>query len=278
MNREELEQAIGKCAMLVKLTTAVANNAAHLVMLDGIDHAKRCKRFYQNVKGGKRVGWYFKHAMRTFDAYEHRLLHADVNRMFCVQDMPERVRRKYGDITDAEYFDFWRGTGGAAYARSKDMITSLWNKYRLSLTKHGTADAEHVAWVMTAQTGIEIACKVYDSALRQCEAEYGVRRSILEYVFGQFSLADVRRDWQRAMYMLSPDLEHTGPDGTDARNIEHGQLQLEEAWTKPATLFGSVSEAVDDYAEIFATDGFRRKVQGEIAEVGKNTAERTERT
>ena len=44
-----------------------------------------------------------------------------------------------------------------------------------------------------------------------------------------------------------------------------------EAWLDPELLYSSASGAVDDFNEIFATKGFVKKVQREIAEVKAET-------
>ena len=38
--------------------------------------------------------------------------------MFHLDDLEPSVRRKYGDITDREYYDFWASTGSQAYQQS----------------------------------------------------------------------------------------------------------------------------------------------------------------
>ena len=44
-----------------------------------------------------------------------------------------------------------------------------------------------------------------------------------------------------------------------------------EAWLDPELLYSSASGAVDDFKEIFATKGFVKRVQREIAEVKADT-------
>ena len=115
-------------AAVVKLVCGVGNNAAWVVMMEGYDHAKRCKGIRRGVKGGHLVGWYFKRAINDFNDYERHLLRAQENRMFHLADMSEDVRRKYGDISDDEYYEFWKGVGAVAYGKTKPMVTSLWNE------------------------------------------------------------------------------------------------------------------------------------------------------
>jgi hypothetical protein len=49
-----------------------------------------------------------------------------------------------------------------------------------------------------------------------------------------------------------------------------------EAWLDPELLYASASGAVDDYEEIFATKGFVKKVQREIADVRAETLKELE--
>lgn len=273
---EEIVKAVSNAAAIFKLVCGVGNNAAWLVMMDGYDQAKRCKAFRRSLSGGHMVGWYFKKAVNDFKDYERQLLTTEKNRMFHVADMTEDVRRKYGDISDAEYYEFWKGVGGVAYAKTQPHITSLWNKYRVSLIKHDAKDAEHVAWVMTAQAAIDLAGAMYESAMKECETGMNLHRKLLNGIFGQFSLKTVSKDWMRAMMLLAPETNDFQLDSTEERNIEFGLEQLMEAWLDPNLLYSSASGAVDDYEEIFATKGFVKKVQREIADVRAETLKELE--
>ena len=276
MMYEEIVKAVSNAAAIFKLVCGVGNNAAWLVMMDGYDHAKRCKAFRRSLRGGHMVGWYFKKAVNDFKDYERQLLTTGKNRMFHVADMTEDVRRKYGDISDAEYYEFWKGVGGVAYAKTQPHITSLWNKYRVSLVKHDVKDAEHVAWVMTAQAAIDLSLAMYESAMKECETGMNLHRKLLDGIFGQFSLRTVSKDWMRALMLLAPETDNYQLDSTEERNIDLGLQQLMEAWLDPELLYSSASGAVDDYEEIFATKGFVKKVQREIAEVRAETLKELE--
>ena len=273
---EEIVKAVSNAAAIFKLVCGVGNNAAWLAMMDGYDHAKRCKAFRRSCKGGHMVGWYFKKAVNDFKDYERQLLTTGKNRMFHVADMTEDVRRKYGDISDAQYYEFWKGVGGVAYAKTQPHITSLWNKYRVSLVKHDVKDAEHVAWVMTAQAAIDLSLAMYESAMKECETGMNLHRKLLDGIFGQFSLKTVSKDWMRALMLLAPETDNYQLDSTEERNIDLGLQQLMEAWLDPELLYSSASGAVDDYEEIFATNGFVKKVQREIAEVKAETLKELE--
>ena len=66
MMYEETVKVVSNAAAIFKLVCGVGNNAAWLVMMDGYDHAKRCKAFRRSCKGGHMVGWYFKKAVNDF--------------------------------------------------------------------------------------------------------------------------------------------------------------------------------------------------------------------
>ena len=146
----------------------------------------------------------------------------------------------------------------------------------MSLVKHDVKDAEHVAWVMTAQAAIDLSLAMYESAMKECETGMNLHRKLLEGIFGQFSLKTVSKDWMRAMMLLAPETDDYQLDSTEERNIDLGLQQLMEAWLDPELLYSSASGAVDDYEEIFATKGFVKKVQREIAEVRAETLKELE--
>ena len=258
--KEEYIRCMAAASGFVKLVCGVANNAAWLVVLDGLDHAKQCKRYRHDVKRA------FKQAIEYFHEYERTLLYARENRMFHVPDMGEKARKTYGDITDREYYDFWASLGASAYTKTRPLITSLWNKHRLSLQAHGVQDAKHVAWVLTAAAALELAVQLYEKAIDQSIEFYGLPRKILVDVFGQFSLAKMTEAWRRALNMLSPDSKFD-LGSTERKNIEHGLTQLCEAWLDPSLQWKSTLQSVEDYEEVFRTKGYQKKTIDEIKSI-----------
>lgn len=261
---EELQRRMAAAAGLVKFICGVANNAAWLVALEALDHARRCRDYRGNVK------YRFKQSVAAYHDYERNLIHNKNNRMFCVADMTPGIRKKYGNITDREYYDFWTATGAQAYTKTKPMITSLWNKYRLSLQSHNVKESEHLAWVMTATAALELAVNLYKRAIKDIVESYKLPRHLVEYVFSQFSLEPVRKRWNNAMLSLSPHVDYT-ISGMEERNIVHGLEQLQEAWTDTSVLYDSASETVAEYEEVFRTPGEQKKVMREIAGIKAET-------
>jgi hypothetical protein len=191
--------------------------------------------------------------------------------MFHLADMDEKTRRKYGDISDREYYDFWAAIGGPAYHETHPLVTSLWNKYRLSLQNNGVEHADKVAWVMTGQAALELAGTMYDMAIDECVTGYGLPRNLLEYVFGQFSMKAIAKEWYRAMMTLAPETEPVKPSELDEKNIDLGIRQLMEAWMDHDLLYRSTADTVADYDEVFSTKGHQKKVLREIADVREET-------
>lgn len=261
---EELQHRMAAAAGLIKFICGVANNAAWLVALEALDHARRCRDYRGNVK------YRFKQSVAAYHDYERNLIHNKNNRMFCVADMTPEIRKKYGNITDREYYDFWTATGAQAFTKTKPMITSLWNKYRLSLQSHGVKESEHLAWVMTATAALELAVNLYKRAIKDIVESYKLPRHLVEYVFSQFSLEPVRKRWNDAMLSLSPHVDYT-ISGMEERNIVHGLEQLQEAWTDTSVLYDSASETVAEYEEVFRTPGEQKKVMREIAGIKAET-------
>lgn len=270
MTKEELARKMANAAGVVKLVCGLGNNAAWLACMDAHDVIRKHPRYEQRVRGGHEVGYFYRKAMKMYTEYEKRLIYTNVNRFFHVADMPESTRKKYGNITDREYYEFWTGIGGAAYARSRPFITSLQNKYRLSLSHHGIPSAEMVAWAMTAQACLNLAVQMYNGAIKSIENDAKLPHILLERTFGIFSLKDVAKVWSTALDATEPSADYELED-LEERNISQGIIQLQEAWTKPDEMYGATMASVQDFDEVFRTKGEMKKALREIAEYKAET-------
>lgn len=259
-NRDAQEQAAVKASALFKLSLGVSNNATFLLMLDAHDKAKEMQSYRGKVKLA------FKQVFDAFKAYENKLRFAGKNRLFHVDDLTPKHRKKYGDINDSQYFEYWQGYGYTAYHKTKPLVTSLQNKYRLSLVNHHHPDADAVAWVLTAQAALNMCVTLWNDAYERSVEDFGLQPSIAINVFSQMSLKDVAERWKRAMTMLVPDYDYE-LDEVEDRNIELGLRQLIDAWADYETELQSLMDTVDDYSEIFATEGHRKKEKREIGKM-----------
>lgn len=273
---------MAKAAGVVKLICGVGNNAAWQVVLHALTEINGNKIDPKDPEGNRHlpphpryrheVKQAFKRAVDAFHEYERQLIHANQNRMFHMADNTERIRKMYGDITDRQYYEFWASIGGPAFSKTKPLITSLWNKHRLSLLNHGVGEADKVAWVLTAMAALELAEQLYEKAIRECIDVYKLPGRIVRGVFGQFSMNRITELWRKALMMLAPETEFE-LEPTEKRNIEMGLTQLCEAWLDPALLYNSTMESVEDYDEVFRTRGYQKKALREIAEVRDETME-----
>lgn len=257
LTKEELFSALCEAAGYMKAACGVGNNAAHMVMLEALDHIRLCKAYRQEVKRS------FKQAIEEWHVYERRLWGEQHFQMFCVADMPEKMRRKYGDITDREYYDYWSATGCAAYEQTRPLLTCLQNKYRKSMERHDyDRDTAHLAWGMTAMTALVLAGALYDDTLNACVRDFRIPKEVMQMVFGQLSPHPIRSKWQRSMSLLIKDNYELFPD--EQRDIDLGVQQLSEKWRDPQLQSDSILATVQDYPEVFRDKKTQQKVISQV--------------
>ncbi len=269
-SREEIERQVGAVASMVKLATGVANNAAIAIMLDAHDQAKRHPNYRHKCKQA------YRQALKEWHDYEAHLLHADSNRFFHVSDMDEATRKKYGDITDRQYFEFWQGMGAYAYQETRPLVTSLWNKYRLSLVNHKAAHPDLLAWPMVGMAVLNLACSIHEHSVEEACRCLPIDNHIVKHIFAQLSLRRVLAEWVKALDLTDPTV-HYDLEPTEQRNIELGVMQLAEAWANPDLLYDSSANAIPDFEEIFRTKGEMKKSMREIADMKSRTQEELEK-
>jgi hypothetical protein len=258
---ENIEQDIYYIAGQVKLVCGMGNNAAWVLCLDALDQLRKHPSYRQNVKRA------FKEAMEEFARYERGLIYALNNRMFHVNDMTDDIRAKYTDISDRDYYDFWASNGGVIYQKTKPMVTSLVNKYRLSLLSHGVKNAEIVAWGLTALAGLDIAVKIWRSAIRTNAREYDFPEKRLYPLFKGLSLEPVAKKWRAAMQRLESTTYKL--ESLELKNITQGLVQLAQAWSDPETVFGSAYANTKEWGEVFSDKKAKQNAMREILAVKK---------
>lgn len=243
---------------MIKLVCGVGNNASWPVVLEALDHAKQCRRY-----NNQRVRHEFAAVLKMYKRYERNLIYSAHNRFFCIDYMSEDVRKRYKNITDREYYEFWVGTGTYAYNKTRPLITSLWNKYRVSLVRHHIDEAEHKAWVMTANAVLQLACLLFEESIKDALVSSKLPKVVLHQVFGQFSFAALAKRWDDAMKMLAPELDYPITE-TENKNIIIGIDQLSEAWLSSDILYRSLQTAVEDYDDVFVNEAEHRKAAKDI--------------
>ncbi len=259
--REEIAMRVGKSSAYIKTVVGIGNNAAWAAALEAHDHARKHPNYRHKVKHA------FKAAMAAFTAYEHRLLYADRNRLFRLSDLTPEFRKRYGDITDREYYDYWAATGATAYATKRVWATNIQNKFRLSLLSHGVPHPDLVAWPMTASACLLLAEAIFDNAVDVCVHDFEVPKALLQAIFGQLNVHDITKRWDAAVSLLEPMTDTYHLDAHEQRNIQLGLDDLQEQWTSVATLTDALAETTEAYGEVFRTQGEHKKALRQVAEM-----------
>ena len=266
VTREQLERTVAQVAGFVKMMTGVADNAALIIMLDCLEKVRQHPRYRHKVKH------LVKEALRERDRWRSALLHpaGDGIRFFKVSDMPEESRRKYGVLSDESYFEFWEGTGSLAYQRSRPLVTSLQNKFRLSLQSHGVPHADLLAWGLVGANCLELSVVVWQRAMKSAHEAFDglLTQEFVESLYRPFSLRRVSRLWTEAVKLMGPEVATYALDPADERNIQLGVEQLMELWISPDLPFDATIQAVEDFQDdIFATHGYAKKAMRELSEM-----------
>lgn len=281
MTVDELEQRVAQCAGFVKLMSGVANNAAILIARDchnkiadlrGSDsYAER--PYAPHPRYRQRVKQQFKQAIiDEYHRYRRNLIspRADGIRFFSLSDMPDSARRKYGALTDAQYFEFWEGTGVLAYQKSQPLIGPLWNKFRLTMQAHDVVRPDLVAWGMVGATVLELAVTVWVRAMRSvheaCDGVLTLKQ--IQTIYEPFCFARISKAWQRALMQLVPEVDTYDINDQEERNVALGVEQLEELWISPDLPFDATIAAVEDFSDdIFSTKGHAKKAIRELTDM-----------
>ena len=285
IDREELDRQVSQCSGFVKMMCGVANNCAIQIVnmcrshiediRDEDSYKERPKCPHPGYK--HRAKLLFRQFFQEWHTMEANLLHPPVGhtRFFHVEDMQEESRKRYGTMTDAEYFEFWKGTGALAQVKSRPLVTSLQNKFRLSLERHGVKNAHQTAWAMTGDAVLQLAVETWERTMRSCqEALPMLELSFIEKLWQPFSPKRSAETWRKAMLLMAPDCDGYKLDDDEERNIALGLDQLRELWVSSDLPFDATIAAVEDYDEdIFRTRGEAKKSIRELSEM-RNDARR----
>lgn len=252
--------AAGLAGTLTKFYCGIANNAAWPVVLEAMDHARLSRRFKGEAKQA------FNRCMAAWRAYEVGLVYG--GRSFHMASLPADMRKRYGNITDREYYEFWCATGGVMYEKTRPLITSLANKYRLPLERQKMEDAEHIAWLLAARAALSVAWNIFDNNLSECAKKSDISVRLLHKAVAAYDISKVLRAWERAVLHFSGATTIEVSDLED-KNIRHGLVQLCEAWTDIDNIIHAYLQTAEDYPEVWRTKGEMQKALREISEIAK---------
>ena len=252
------------------MTSVGGTNAAALtIMQDCIDKLRLHPRYNGKVKD------YFEartnSVSEAVDTYHRRLLYpaSGEPRFFSVKAMPPEERKRYGDITDADYLELWEGAGGKVYVKTWPLFTALHNKFRLAMERCGTQHAALLAWTLVGRTALDLACEVWHTAVGSLyRSTARVPLKAVEDVYRPFLLQAVNQRWQRAVNNLILDREDGNFTELEHKNIAISIAQIREQWQSMDLKTGAAIAAAEDYDdEMFRTKGERKKFVRQMSEV-----------
>lgn len=249
---EQVERDIAQCSGFVKMMTGVANNCAYCIMMDALDQLRQHPR-YADKKIKRMFEGKANSVLAFYKQYRNGLRWPMGNevRFFHIADMPPEARKKYGSpVTDEQYFEFWEATGAMAYTKSRPWVTSLWNKFRLSLVNHGVPNADLVGWGLVGSSALEMAVETWERSMRSVhEAVPVLTQKVIERIYRPFNLDKVAQQWHKSLYALAPETSDYKLTEIEEKNIAIGLNQLRELWASPELPFDATIKAVEDYQE-----------------------------
>jgi hypothetical protein len=287
---KNLEHTIAQCSGFVKMMCGVSVNCAVTIAKDALDKIAdvRAASEYKEKPWHPHPNYTNCYVKSLFNKYEKEKRNYYSNlllpstgevRFFDLKDMPEEARRKYKEMTNREYFEFWKSTGAHAYLKSQPLIGSLHNKFRLSLLNHGVPYPELVAWGLVGASVLELAQETWQRTMRSVQeaCDNLLILQDIERIYRAFSPQRMSLAWQKALKELSPEADNYKLNDQETRNIALGLDQLRELWISTDLPFDATIAAVDDYSDdIFATRGHAKKAMRQLAEMRQDAAHELE--
>jgi hypothetical protein len=261
MTLEELNNRVSKASSVFKTMTGIGNNSAWAACMEALDHIRQHPRYKHRVKQA------YKTVLAEFSSYERNLLFARYNRLFCIKDMTEDTRKRYGNISDREYYDYWAAGGATIYANKRKWFTNLCNKYRLYLIAHNIEHPDIVAWALAAGMALKLAMDIYEQCVIEMSNELKINKIIFEKAFGRLYIASISKEWDDATLLLEPRIQDPQYSELEQKNIQHGINQLQDEWTSMRNVSKAISDTTEAFDEIFRTKGEQKKALKKLAEL-----------
>ena len=256
--------------------------------------AQRRMRCAMGVADGWAQQWflYGVSAVKSRPDYRHRLRQklreacreyhrweAGVSRMkvagvplFRVSGMHEEMRRRFNDdITDSDLLEMWFAQSVYGYEKTRPWMLALQNKLRLACIEQGWS--EEMAPLLTAQYALGIASSAFTSACAVYSE--GLTAEALHKLFDAMDISRVGRYWGFVLDYLVPGISRARLSDTTQKNIDMSVEQILGDLFDTANMLRGVEQSVEDYADVFRTDGFMRKSLAEVRQRRKQIEEAT---
>lgn len=251
-NLKELENRVWKASGMFKSLLALPNNVAYIMLYNAQDHIHKHPKFRQEAKQA------FNQAMEEYRAYEKRLHSATTNRMFHLADLTPDSRKRFGDITDKDYFELWQDMGSRGYALAKPHLLALTHKFRKQLRSRGEAQADTLCHVLTAQAVIDIAITYYHSAVTLARDSFHVPAQIIPTLYSQFSLDRVGKALDKALRIIGG--EYHPLNEMEEKDIEISIRDISDTWAEQDNILDAMMHALENNEEMFRTKGEMKKL------------------
>lgn len=249
--REELNTRVAQSATVIKSLSGCMNNAAWACALEAHDRLKTHPLYRHKVRQA------FTQTLTLFNRYENNLVYGKYS-LFDVSNLLPEERKRYGDITDREYYEYWCAVGSTAYYKKHDWVTMLQNKFKVSLEKHGVEYPEICAWGLTADACLQTAHAVYGSSIEVAHEAFNAPTALLHIIFGGLDLKAVAEQWSKAMGLLGVGMDYE-LDDFETGNIQLALDQMSHQLLSLATISDSMRQAIMDYDDLFRTPGEQKK-------------------
>ena len=251
-NLKELEDRVWKASGMFKSLLALPNNVAYIMLYNAQDHIRRHPKFRQEAKRA------FNQAMDEYRAYEKRLHSATTNRMFHLADLTDDARKRFGDITDKDYFELWQDMGSRGYELAKPHLLALTHKFRKQLRARGDEHADILCHVLTAQAVIDIAITYYQSAVKLARDEMHVPVQIIPTLYQQFSLDRVGKALDKSLRLIGG--EYHPLNELEEKDITISIRDISEVWAEQDNILEAMIDTIENNEEIFRTKGEMKKL------------------
>lgn len=257
---EEINDAIREVIARVRINCGVANNCAYIVLSNALYEASKHPKYKHQIKKA------FRNVEQEWKQYEMSLLNSSY-KFFDVNDLDDAQKKVFGNISNRQLFEFWQGYGASAYKKTINEINSLRHKYRKISQRIGYDNPDTTSILSTAYTLLDAACQIYDFTLSDICKVVKVDASICDKMLCIFSPKRVKDALRKAMEMLYPGIFDEEITEDEERNIILSHEEISIKWTSSSFIFGSLSDACNEYSECFSTKGYAKRAARQAAEL-----------
>ena len=254
-NATGIDNKIVRVSGLFKTVCGIANNCAYLCVLDAMDELPAHPRYKHKLK--KR----FTDIIEMLKMYEMRLR---AGQLFQVKDVIEEQKSNLKEsLTNADYFGYWQGLGGAAYILTENERNVMTYKIVRAMKSHDVKHGEIYASLLVASKMLYIATDLYKQCKKQAASEYALHEAWTEHIFCDLDMNDIFQRWhQTTKELMLPDMVVF--DEREERNVKLASKQMYDIFHNNNFIDACVINCVKDFDEVFKNKKAKNKIIMEI--------------